>query len=236
MRKAVAINGSPRMAEGNTSTILLPFVEGMKEAGCEVETFYASRLKVKPCTCGTMYCWFKQPGECCIRDGMDAIYPVLAEAEILILASPVYIPFPGDMQNIVNRLCPLITPLLESREGRTRARFRSDVEIQRMALVATGGWWEQGNFEVLTHIVEELAANASVEFSGAVVRPHAHVMNPDGKLSKDGKAVVAAARQAGYELVSQGVMDPATLDAISRPLIAENQLRSIFNTEIEQQG
>ena len=61
MSKAVAINGSPRMERGNTAMVLSPFIEGMMDAGSQVELFYASRLKVKPCACGNMYCWTQMP-------------------------------------------------------------------------------------------------------------------------------------------------------------------------------
>ncbi|MEO0095812.1 MAG: hypothetical protein ABIL66_07975 [candidate division WOR-3 bacterium] len=46
------------------------------------------------------------------------------------------------MQNILNRLCPLLEPVLEFRSGRTRARLRNDVKIEKMVLIATCGWWE----------------------------------------------------------------------------------------------
>ncbi|MEO0185186.1 MAG: flavodoxin family protein [candidate division WOR-3 bacterium] len=108
MIRATAINGSPRMDKGYTAKILNPFVEGMKEAGCETKIFFASKLKVKPCVCGTMYCWYEKPGQCFIKDDMQLLYAELKQSEILILASPVYIPLPGAMQNVLNRLCPLL--------------------------------------------------------------------------------------------------------------------------------
>ena len=229
MNKTVAINGSPRMEKGNTAMILTPFIQGMMDAGSDVELFYASRLKVKPCACGEMYCWYKRPGECCIKDDMQLLYPKLKEADILILATPVYIPLPGEMQNIINRLCPLVKPLLEARAGRTRARFHEDVEIQKIVLVSTGGWWEKANFGTVVRIAEELAEDASVEFAGAVLRPHAFLMKEKGKLTEDGEAVLNAVRRAGYELVKEGVMSEETLEAISRPLISEDELRRRYN-------
>jgi multimeric flavodoxin WrbA len=229
MSKAIAINGSPRMEKGDTAMVLTPFIQGMMDAGCEVELFYASRLKVKPCTCGEMYCWYRKPGDCCFKDDMQVLYPKLREADTLILATPVYIPLPGDMQNIINRLCPLIKPLLETRAGRTRARFHDDVQIQRIGLVSSGGWWEKGNFDTVVRIAEELAEDASVEFAGAVLRPHAFLMKTEGALTEDGEAVVNAARRAGYELVSDGAMSRETLEAISRPLISEDELRRRYN-------
>jgi multimeric flavodoxin WrbA len=229
MTKTVAINGSPRTERGNTALLLTAFIQGMEDAGSEVELCYASRLDVKPCTCGTMYCWYRQPGECCIRDEMQLLYPVLRETETLVLATPVYIPLPGAMQDLINRLCPLLNPALETREGRTRARFRDDVHIQRVALVSTGAWWEKANFDTVVRIVQELADNASVAFAGAVLRPHAFLMKDQGQVTADGASILAAVRRAGYELGSDGSMSKETLEAISRPLIAGDELVRRYN-------
>ncbi len=234
MTKVVAINGSPRMQKGNTAMILTPFIEGMQEAGAEVELFYAKRLKVEPCT-GGFTCWYQKPGECHIKDDMRLVYPKLWEAEILVLATPVYIPLPGEMQNIINRLVPLIEPLLETREGLTRARFRKEVEIRQFVVVATGGWWEKANLDLVVHIVKEYARVASVEFAGAVLRPHAFLMRDasdtrkKGELTEDGTAVVNAAKRAGEELIKQGVMSEETLEMVSRPLISQEDLRLRYN-------
>lgn len=234
MTKVVAINGSPRMQKGNTAMILTPFIEGMEEAGAEVELFYAKRLKVEPCT-GGFICWHQKPGECHIKDDMQLVYPKLAQAEILVLATPVYSPLPGEMQNVINRLVPLLDPLLETREGRTRARFRQEVEIRKMVVVATGGWWEKANLDMVVRIVKEFARVASVEFAGAVLRPHAFLMRDSSatrkqaELTEDGTAVVNAARRAGAELIKQGVMSEETLEMVSRPLLSQEDLRLRYN-------
>ena len=234
MTKVVAINGSPGMQKGNTAMILTPFIEGMQEAGAEVELFYAKRLKVEPCT-GGLICWRQKPGECYIKDDMRLVYPKLWEAEILVLATPVYIPLPGEMQNVINRLVPLLDPLLETREGRTRARFRKEVSIRKMVVVATGGWWEKANLDTVVQIVKELARVASVEFAGAVLRPHAFLMRDgsgagqQGELTEDGTAVVNAAKRTGGELIKQGVMSEETLEMVSRPLISREELWLRYN-------
>jgi len=232
MTKVVAINGSPRMEKGNTFMVLTPFLQGMKEAGADVELFYASRLDVEPCT-GEFHCWYEKPGECYIKDDMELLYPKLREAEILVLATPVYIPLPGEMQNVINRLCPLIEPMLETREGRTRARFHKDVKIKKIVLVSTSGWWEMGNFDTVERIARELAEDASVEFAGAVLRPHAYLMRESGVLTQEGEAVQEAARKAGYELAKEGRMTEETLDMVSRPLISQEEFRLRSNQDLE---
>jgi hypothetical protein len=97
-------------------------------------------------------------------------------------------------------------------------------------LVVTGGWWEKENSEVIEHVVRELAENASVEFAGTVVRPHADVMKFDGQFTEMGTAVLEAARTAGRDLIQNGHISRETLDAISRPLIPEEAYRQEMNS------
>lgn len=230
MIRAVAINGSAKMEKGNTALVLKPLLDGMREAGASVELFYAKRLNVKPCT-GEFHCWNKKLGQCYIDDDMQMLYPKLGKADVLVLATPVYIPLPGEMQNLINRLCPLVEPILEFREGRTRARFHAEVNIRKIVLVSTCGWWEMGNFGTVLRIAEELAKDADVEFAGAVLRPHAYLMREDGEKVKK---VTDALRQVGYELVKKGRMPKNLLEVISQPLISEGEYRRNLNDDYKK--
>jgi hypothetical protein len=62
------------------------------------------------------------------------LYPVIANSETLVIATPLYIPLAGDMQNLLNRLCPLSVPIHENREGRIMARFRGDVKVRHIGI------------------------------------------------------------------------------------------------------
>ena len=199
------------------------------DAGAEVELFYAKDLKVRSCACNDMYCWYKKPGECCFQDDMDNLYPKLRKADILVLATPVYIPLPGEFQNVINRLCPLIQPAFGIIDGRTRAKFREDVNISKLLLVSTGGWWEKENFDTLVRIIKELAELVSVEFGGAILRPHAYSMKKECVITEAGDCVLSAVRSAGYELVVDGDISLETLELISQPLISESVLRRRYN-------
>jgi multimeric flavodoxin WrbA len=232
MVKVLAINGSPTKGKGNTASVLEPFLQGLRDAGAEVELLYASNLKIKPCSCGSMYCWYSSPGKCCFDDDMQLIYQNLKAAEILIFATPVYIPLPGTMQDVINRLCPLVEPHLEFREGRTRARFRQDVNIKKILLVATGGWWEKENMSTLVRIVDELAKDVGVEFGGAILRPHAFLMRQDGQLTKEGAQILEELRRVGSEFILSGHLTAESLEKISRPLISEQDLRQRYNQMI----
>jgi multimeric flavodoxin WrbA len=219
LTKVVAINGSPKMEKGNTAKILTPFLDGMQKAGATVELFYARRLNVKPCD-GELYCWNKKLGECYIQDSMQSLYLKLREAEILVLATPVFIPLPGEMQNLLNRMVPLMDPVLKRRNGRTRVRFHADVKIRKFVLVSSSGWWEMGNFGTVLRIAKELAKDCNAEFAGALLRPHAKFMAEN---KEKAEKVFEAARQAGHQLVKEGRMSRDLLEAIGQPLISEEK-------------
>ena len=213
MTRVMAFNGSTRLEKGNTERLMTPFLEGMREAGAEVELLYTAKLDVKDCL-GEFHCWNKVPAECIQRDGMNELYPKLREADILVLGIPRYIPIPAAMQAFINRLCPLAEPILEFKDGRTVVRTHEDTNISRIVLVAVSGWWELENTDLVVDIVREMAADFGVEFSGALRRPHAYYMQGEGA-----EDVLEAARRCGRDLVAKGSMSEDDLAVVSRPLV-----------------
>jgi len=93
----------------------------------------------------------------------------------------------------------------------------------------TGGWWERGNCDTVVRIIAELAADAGVEFAGALVRSHAFLMRSEDGPTADGQAVLEAAKRPGRESADAGGMRPETLAEASRPIIAEQDLRRLYD-------
>jgi len=82
--KVLGIYGSPRKG-GNTDRLLDRALEGAQGAGAEVNSIYARRLKITGCVeCGGC----DETGACVIEDDMQSVYPMLQEADIIILSSP----------------------------------------------------------------------------------------------------------------------------------------------------
>ena len=107
MKKAVVINGSPRIDKGNTAALLEPFMEGMRSAGANISLYYADKMRVHPCTCGHMACWNAHPGVCVFHDEMDKLLLELASAELCVFGVPVYIQLPSAFQSVLNRMVPI---------------------------------------------------------------------------------------------------------------------------------
>jgi hypothetical protein len=154
------------------------------------------------------------------KDDMQSVYRTLKQADILVLATPMYAPLPGEMQNFLNRLMPLIDPKLSVRDGRTRATRMPDVRLSKIVLVSTSGWWEKENMDTLVRIASELAEDMSVEFSGALLRPHSDRMRL-GRPEVD--RVLRSARECGQSLVKHGSMPKSLLEAMASPLVSREE-------------
>ncbi|MBW1972793.1 MAG: flavodoxin family protein [Deltaproteobacteria bacterium] len=84
--KVLGIYGSPRK-KGNSDILLDKALEGAKAKGAEVVSIYVRDLKFSGCQeCNAC----EKTGECIVDDDMQFIYPLLQNAEAIILATPVF--------------------------------------------------------------------------------------------------------------------------------------------------
>jgi multimeric flavodoxin WrbA len=86
-KKILILKGSPR-ERGNSATLAERAAAGARSAGAEVESIYLHGLDIRPCDACDLC---KEPGSACvIEDDMLPLYPKLVEAEVILLASPIY--------------------------------------------------------------------------------------------------------------------------------------------------
>lgn len=84
--KVLGIYGSPRKG-GNSDQLLDKALEGARSAGAETKAIYARDLKM----CGCLECGgCDKTGKCVVQDDMQSVYPLLEEADLIFLASPIF--------------------------------------------------------------------------------------------------------------------------------------------------
>ncbi len=84
-KKVLIVSGSPR--RGNSDMLCDEFARGAKGAGHQVEKVDLRKKKVGFCTA----CYrCSDSGRCCIDDDVPGIVAKMEDADIIVLASPVY--------------------------------------------------------------------------------------------------------------------------------------------------
>lgn len=103
------LNGSPRQ-NGTTAAMVDAFTEGAREALHKLDVVPICQRKIAGCL-ACEFCHTKGRGHCVQKDDMQEVYPLLEEAEVLVLASPIYYHnFSGQLQCAINRIYALDNP------------------------------------------------------------------------------------------------------------------------------
>ena len=107
--KILVLNGSPR-GNGSTAGMVKVFQETAAQSGHHVKVFNVCRMNIKGCL-ACEYCHGKGHGECAQRDDMQEIYAELRNAEMLVLASPIYYHgISGQLKCVIDRFYSALYP------------------------------------------------------------------------------------------------------------------------------
>jgi putative NADPH-quinone reductase len=214
--------------------ILGPFLDGIREAGSEVEVLYTSKLNIKPCL-GDFHCWLEDPSVCIQDDDMREVLPKIPWADIIILACPLYSNFmPGPLKTFIDRTTPLGNPFAKSNNARSSEGRTRTLETGRLALVSSCGFWEKENFDFLVTWMKAFCKSVPAEFCGALLRPHAPAMQAMKASGAPIDDLFDAAREAGHLIVTQGTIPQGLLQTISRPLLPRETYMAIAGKHFDK--
>ena len=151
-KKVLILSASPRKG-GNSDILCDQFAKGAEEAGHQVEKIRVQEKKISPC----LACYgCRGTGVCVQKDDMDAIYPHYKDADLVVLASPMYYwSLSGQLKCAFDRLFAVaeLSPsyanpvkdcvLLMAAEGDTESNFEP-VRHYYHALLERLGWKDCG--------------------------------------------------------------------------------------------
>jgi len=156
LKKILIINGSPR-SKGNTAVLSEQLIAGAVEAGADVEIIRLQGLEIQPCD-GCDSCQTKSGG-CVISDDMQEIYPKLQDADVIVIASPVYwFNMTAQTKAFLDRWYALV-----SESG-------FDLEGKRLSLLMVYGdtdLYTSGGINVI-HTLESICRYTGMDFDGIV--------------------------------------------------------------------
>jgi multimeric flavodoxin WrbA len=235
--KVVSINTSHDKGHSGIAGLLDPFLEGMKEAGADVELYYSRDLVIFPC-CGNLNCTIKTPGKCMAYDDMRWLRQKIGQADILVLASPLY--FNGligpegatpSMKSLLGRLIPGKSPSADEPYEHAVHTTKEPVCLRKIVFVSSCGFWEIDDFyPVLTHI-KALCYNTFPEFAGNINTVHGVLLRGALEAGASERDVLELARSAGRQL-AQGAKEP-DIDAARRILQTTEIYHRIMGKQAE---
>ena len=173
-KNIVVLSGSPRKG-ANTDKLAAAFIRGAESAGNTVTLFRTPDMTIAGCL-GCGHC-FEAPGTCVQKDDMTQILDALKNADVLILASPVY--FWG------------VTAQLKLAIDRTFALLRAKPPIKRAAILLTCG----SRTGAAISMFETMCDFSGWENAGVIVATGLHA--PD---AIDGQAVLKEAEELGCSI------------------------------------
>lgn len=143
-KKILVLTGSPRVG-GNSDLLAAAFVEGAKEAGHAVHVFAAGRANIGGCrACNAC---FSQNRPCVFEDDFSRLDSYLREAEVIVLASPLYwYDFTAQLKAVIDRLSAYTgRGILQIKESalllcgavEEREKFAGAIEVYRLITQGT---------------------------------------------------------------------------------------------------
>jgi len=218
--KVMALNSSPRGdGQSKTGIMLNCLVEGMREAGAEVEVVSLGKKTIKPCA-GCFSCWTKTPGTCIHKDDMTKeLFPQWLESDLVVYATPLYhYTVNSEMKGFIERTLPVLEPFFIQKNGRTFHPLRH--QAPKVVLLSVAGFPEDSVFDQLSSWVNFIFGSKRIHENALVAeiyRPMAEALtNPFFKdVAKD---VLTATKKAGQELVNSQSVSAETMAKIKQQM------------------
>jgi multimeric flavodoxin WrbA/putative sterol carrier protein len=210
--KVMAINSSARSdGVSKTAIMLEALVQGMRDAGAEVEVIPLRKKTVKNCV-GCFTCWTKTPGVCIHQDDMaNELFPKWLEADIVVYATPLYhFTVNAAMKAFIERTLPILEPFMVRVNGKSTHPLRQ--KPPKAVVLSVAGFPDTSVFTQLSSYVNFLYNKGLI---AEIYRPAAETMP---RVPEIQKGILEATAQAGREIVQSSKISEATISRITQPI------------------
>ena len=188
----LGIYGSPRK-DGNSQLLLDQALEGARQAGATVKSLHVCQLKISGCLeCGGC----DQTGQCVIQDDMQQVYPLMEEAQAIILATPIFFySVPAQAKALIDRSQACWAKRLLNK-GRDRSRY----DHGQGYLIAVGATKGQNLFQGLELTVKYFYDAMDMSYQGGLLY---RAIEGKGSIQEHPE-MLAEALALGRTIASQG--------------------------------
>lgn len=220
--KLLALLGYPRL-DGHTAAMTDLFLRGAASAGADVHRVHLPTTDIRPCL-GCYSCWTKTPGVCVHRDAMAPLLEEFLDADLVLMASPVYaFSVSSSIKMFMERTLTILSPGAEvGPDGIERNRWRyPNRHPKRMAGLLVAGRRTPDIIQPSINTLQLYAKEMRMTCSGILVRPESCALRfPQAKPLRM-RSVLTAFERAGAAFVREERIPREYLQAVSGPLLAD---------------
>ena len=227
MVRVLGIAGSPRRG-GNTDLLLEEFMKGAASQGAETKTIELRRMKFETCR----HCdGCLKTGQCVIKDDMETIRPIIADADLFIISTPVYVDgMTGPLKTFLDRLIPMIMGRVELRDGHMRHLVREGVKRGQLMLVSVSGFAELDNFDPLVIHVKAASKNLGRDYVGEILVPSGWFISYSSDALEGASNIISS---AATSMVNDGKVPSEVSEQLSA-LVSIDEVMNAMNSYYNQ--
>lgn len=173
--KIIAINGSPRGKDSNTNVMVTAFLKGAQESGAEITNIFLAEKDIKYCK-GCLSCRFNH-GQCVINDDMAEIVSLEKGADVLLLATPLYIHDISGMlkvymdRSIMKSYDVGYGYMEKTATGEFIGTAKSERKVPKLVMMSNCGNTGRSHFQVISHWIKRTALFMNTEVIGEIYAP-----------------------------------------------------------------
>jgi multimeric flavodoxin WrbA len=242
--KIIAFNSSPRGINSNTQIMVDCFLEGAKQIGAEIEHVPLSTKRIQHCNRNN--CVSIEKSCCKIKDDMQELYPKAINADILLLATPLYgDSVTGVMKDFIDRLIVMGNlPYFEKDEnGEFRHRIKNK-RMPKLMVISNSGYPEKSQFQALKIYINRIARNLHADIvaeiylgGGEILRLVSDIFSSDFiTLKPFVEKYKNLLRRAGEEVVKYQKITPELQKELEIPIIPHEKLILIYEWHYKKAG
>lgn len=158
--KLSILMASPR-PDGNTASMLEPFLSTLKQNGAQAEVFSLYEKQIEPCiaccSCQNVYTQFG----CIHQDDMQELFDSILQADIIVLASPIYSWYcTPPMKAALDRL------VYGMNKYYGKEKRRSLWKGKKCAILTTCGYREEKGADLFEEGVKRYCKHSRLQYAG----------------------------------------------------------------------